>query len=223
MFRQAVPAIWLYPESKCDVEIALHFQGSGFMTLSNPPYQDRWRIHVDPSIPFARYRERFGSHTHHEFLDYDGLREAPYQMRQGWCLLQTEFIEWQRTSLRDLGCTDSELESLVYCYGRMFLDLKREGTHVCIYPQEKAIVDQSVILEVTPAPSTVNRIWFFIQLTDGPRPIEPPKLDPIVRNGFTVVEIGYLTARDVPGLIKRSKDHGHAFGFLPHWVKQNWN
>jgi hypothetical protein len=78
MCRHAVPAIWLYPLTECDVEVTLTFRGNGFMTVSTPPYQDKWRIHVDPSVPFAKYRERYGFQSRHEFLDYDGIREGPY-------------------------------------------------------------------------------------------------------------------------------------------------
>ena len=130
------------------------------MTVSTPPYQDRWRIHVDPSIPFSKYKERYGFQSHFEFLDYDGLREGPYQKTQGWCIPQADFIPWQEKTLKMLGFTDNEVGSAIYYYGRMLMDNKYPGKYLVIWPQDKTIVDQSVELTVYPTPESVYRLWF---------------------------------------------------------------
>jgi hypothetical protein len=218
MCRHAVPAIWLYPESECDVDVVLRFQGSGFMTVSTPPYQDRWRIHVNPSIPFAKYKERYGFQSHFEFLDYDGLREGPYQQTRGWCIPQRDFISWQETTLRQLGFTDNEVGSATYYYGRMLMDNRYPGKYVLIWPQDKSIVDKSVELTVYPKPRTVYRVWFYLDFADAELTSNPPELSPVIRQGFTVTELGFLTKRDVPSLNLSASGHSLIHGLLPHWV-----
>jgi hypothetical protein len=221
MCRHAVPAIWLYPETECDVEVTLTFRGNGFMTVSTPPYQDKWRIHVDPSVPFAKYRERYGFQSRHEFLDYDGMREGPYQTTRGWCIDQADFINWQVKALSDLGFNDAETGSVAYYYGRTFLDHRHPEKYLIICPQETSIVDQSVALTVIPNPTSVYRIWFYLQLSDQKRELEPPLLSKVKRDGFVVTEVGFLTQREVPVL--RASQSGHALlhGLLPHWVERS--
>jgi|SRR5581483_8946122 len=218
MCRHAVPAIWLYPERECDADVELEFQGNGFMTVSTPPYQAKWRIQIDPAIPYARYRERYGFQSHHEFLDYDGLREGPYQLTNGWCIRQRDFMAWQRDVLPKCGFSESEIESAVYYYGRMLMDNKYPGDYVTIYPQDTTIVEQSVKLRVAPLPDTVMRMWFYLNFSSVAQKVNKPDIPSFTRRGFVVVEMGFLTRRDVPQLRLRSSNHHLAFGLLPHWV-----
>lgn len=217
MCRHSVPAIWLYPEVECDVDVSLTFHGGGFLIVSTPPYQDKWRIHVDPSIPFARYKERYGFQSYFEFLDYDGIREGPYQFSQGWCVPQNEFMSWLQENLLKLGFTDNEIGSVVYYYGRMLMDNKYPGKYLYIWPQNSQIVDKSVSLTISPTPDSVYRIWFYLQFSDTPKQPEIPNLDLVVRKGFTVTEVGFLTRRDIPSL-RLTAGNSLAHGLLPYWV-----
>jgi hypothetical protein len=221
MCRHAVPAIWLYPEAECDVEVALTFRGNGFMTVSTPPYQDKWRIHVDPSVPFAKYRERYGFQSRHEFLDYDGIREGPYQTTHGWCIDQANFVNWLVKELASLGFNDAETGSVAYYYGRTFLDHRHPEKYLLIYPQETSIVDQSVVLSVTPTPRSVYRIWFYLQLSGQKRSLETPYLQKVERDGFVVTEVGFLTQRDLPSLFASKSENALLHGVLPYWVEKS--
>jgi hypothetical protein len=198
MCQHAVPAIYLYPESQMDVTVRLRFGGSGFMTASFPQYNDGWRIRVDPAIPYRRYRELFGAQHHYPFLDYDGLREGPYQKDAGWCIETSAFMEWQRESLRALNFPAEAIEDAVYHYGRLLADKRIVERHLLVYPQPKPIVDQAVALEISPKPEYVYRLWFYIVPSERAITLRTPQLERVQSQGFSAIELGYLTDGEIP-------------------------
>ncbi len=221
MCRHAVPAIWLYPEDNCDIDLVLKFHGGGFMTASTPPYQAGWRIHVDPTIPFCRYRERYGAQSHHMYLDYDGVREGPFQTDAGWCVKNSDFIPWQRSLLTETGYKESEVDDALYVYGRLLMDLRWPQKYLAVYPQFAGIVDQSVSLEVVPTPATVYRLWFYIIPISEEISLSMPSIPCIHRKGFTLVELGYLTNHDMDPLPDPARTgHRVVSGLVSPWVRQ---
>src|SRR6185437_10696707 len=164
------PAIWLYPKDTDKVlhaELTLTFHGGGFMTSSTPNYNGKWRVDVDPSAPFYRYSSTYTNDTWSPFLDYDGFRSGDFQREAGWVIKQSELLQWQRTHLKEIGYTDAEVDDANYSYGRMLLERKYEEPFFAIYPQNRAIVDSSVSLEVVPEPDSIYRLWlYFVPVSD---------------------------------------------------------
>jgi hypothetical protein len=206
------PAIWLYPRERCDVVLALDFRGDGFMTTSSPAYNDRWRIHVDPSQPFNRYSSTFVDDPWVPHLDYDGFRDGKFQTTEGWCIEQAELLDWQRSTLRELGFTPAEVDEANIDYGRMLLSRKYKQPLFAVYPQTTELVEQSVALDVQPTPDTVYRLWlYFVPVASRPEGLKAPRVPRIERKGFTVVELAYLSDREIPNGIKHPRQ-GEAKG-----------
>jgi hypothetical protein len=204
-----VPAIWLYPGDKMDVELELTFQGDGFMTSSQPSYNDRWRIYVDPSAMFNQYSSTHVNDAWVPYLDYDGFRDGNFQRKSGWCIRQKELLEWQRGQLRELGFSEREVDDANYAYGRMLLSRRYSEEYFAVYPQDTATVETSVSLKVTPTPDSIYRLWlYFVPVATKPLDLESPRLSRVERKGFTVVELAYLTDREIPaaaGLAKKGR------------------
>lgn len=193
------PAIWLYPKKEIDVEVALQFNGAGFMTSSTPSYNEKWRIHVDPKMPFNRCSSTYVNDPWVPYLDYDGFRDGEFQRVVGWCIHQKDLIDWQRSHLKEIGFTEAEIDDVNYSYGRMLLERKYKEEFFAIYPQEAAIVDTSVALTVVPRPDSIYRLWlYFVPMAVKAVDLKVPHVKKVEREGFSVVELAYLTDREIP-------------------------
>jgi hypothetical protein len=192
------PAIWLFPEEELDVRVRLEFQGEGFMTISTPAYNDEWRIHVDPKVLFGKYTQTYVADRPYTYLDYDGFRDGEFQREAGWYVRKQDLLSWQREMLPELGFSDDEVDDVNYSYGRLLLERRYPQEYFAVYPQGRDIVDQSVRLTVDPAPDAVNRLWLYFVPTDETPELEEPKVDRVAREGFTVVELGFLSDVEIP-------------------------
>jgi hypothetical protein len=196
---QHCPAIWLYPERELDVEIKLSFSGRGFMTTSAPAYNDRWRIHVDPTQPFNKYSSTYVDDPWVPHLDYDGFREGTFQTSAGWCIEQQSLFAWQRSQLKEIGFLDSEIDEANIDYARMLLNRRYPEPYFAIYPQVTSIVEASVALEITPRADTTYRLWLYFVPVEKRLELRTPEVPRIERKGFTLIELAYLTDREIPG------------------------
>jgi hypothetical protein len=201
---EGAPAIWIYTDKPQDFTVRLTFTGDGFMTQSSPDYNDGWRIHVDPARPFYKYSLLYGDKTSAAFLDYDGFRSGPFQKEHGWHIKQEELLSWQRTHLKEIGFTESEIDDANFTYGRRLLERRYKEPFFAIYPQTTEIVNASVALDVMPRPTTVYRLWlYFVPVKAAPQGLLLPRVPKVTRAGLTVVELAYLTDREIPGGTKR--------------------
>jgi len=198
------PAIWIYPKKAQDYVVRLSFSGEGFMTVASPDYNDGWRIHVEPTAPFYRYSSLYGDKTKCAFLDYDGFRAGTFQKDFGWCIEQSTLINWQRTQLKEIGFSESEIDDVNYTYGRRLLERRYKDPLFAVYPQETSIVQSSVGLSVSPQPDSIYRLWlYFVPVKVAPPGLKTPNLPKVTRNGVSVVELAYLTDREIPTEGKR--------------------
>jgi hypothetical protein len=196
---EGAPAIWIYTDKPQDFLVKLAFAGEGFLTQSTPDYNDGWRIHVDPARPFYKYSLLYGDKTAAAFLDYDGFRGGDFQKQHGWCIKQEDLLGWQRTHLKEIGFTDSEIDDVNFTYGRRLLERRYKAPFFAVYPQTTEIVNTSVALDVTPRPTTVYRLWlYFVPVDAVPPGLQTPRVPKVVRTGVTVVELAYLTDREIP-------------------------
>jgi hypothetical protein len=163
-------------------------------------------IRVDPSRPFFKYTEQFGELGEYTFLDYDGFREGDFQTSAGWYVPKANFLAWQRQTLGELGFLENEIDDVNSSYGRGLLEAGYPQSHFAVYPQQGSTLDASVSLTVTPKPDYVYRLWLYIVPTNHSPSLTPPNLPPIVRRGFTVIELGDLTDQDIPSELRPHVD-----------------
>jgi hypothetical protein len=209
------PAIWIYPapgqaKTTLEVEVGLEFHGKGFMTESTPPFNEKWRITVDANAPFYKYSSTYGNDDSvFPYLDYDGFRDGNFQKETGWRIEKEKLIDWQRVHLKELGFLDHEIDDVNYTYARMLLERGYKEKFFFIYPQETSIVDASVGLSVSPMPESVYRLWLYFVPTNSEKDPPQPRLKKVVRSGLSVIELSYLTDREIP----------HASSHLPHGAR----
>jgi hypothetical protein len=132
-------------------------------------------------------------------------------VRTGRLIAKSDLLAWQRQTLAELGFLENEIDDVNSSYGRGLLEAGYHQTHFAVYPQQGPTVDASVSLTVTPKPDYVYRLWLYFVPTSHLPTLTPPKLPPIVRRGFTVIELGDLTDQDIPHDELRPHAQGHRF------------
>jgi|ERR1035438_592500 hypothetical protein len=212
------PAIWIYrPDDRreeVDVEVELDFRGNGFMTSSIPNYNGRWRIHIDPKLPYNKYSSTYVDDAWVPYLDYDGFRDGTFQTTHGWFVENdsAKLVEWHRATLNEYGFNETEIDDINVSYVRMLLDRQYKDTYFAIYPQNKTIVDASVSLKVTPKPDSVSRLWlYFVPVKARSALLSPPGIEKVKRKGYAVIELAYLTDREIPKVISDKSPEGERF------------
>lgn len=191
------PAIYLYPAERLPIQVKLIMRGQSVMTTSEPAYQDGWRVFVDPSRPYNRITSQYApvfDNKPYGYLDYHAVRDGDWQENEGWVVSSKDLRDFLRREMTAIGCNETEIEDYIMAVPRAMEEKYMTETNFVIYPQFGKIVDDSVALEVTPAPDAVYRLWLYFKEAPkgkGSKP-RPPKLPKISRKGFHVVELGIV-------------------------------
>lgn len=174
------PIIYFYPEvdTLCSAKLTLN----GKLTCTYPEHgESGWENFVaqpDGTLIFPDGKEYYA-------LYWEGEQVAAWDFSQGYCVPgenTAEFLEW---ALAAQGLTAREAnEFIVY-----WLPVLQENPYNVISFQTDAYTDGTV-LEITPAPDSLLRIFMAYYPSDVEIEIAPQSFDPFVREGFTVVEWG---------------------------------
>lgn len=176
----AKPIIYLYPEisTVCSVKVAC----GGTLTATYPDHgTDGWQgftDYTDATLVFPDGKEFYA-------LYWEGVQGGQWDFSQGWCVRGEDtaaFLEW---ALAQQGLTRREAnEFIVY-----WLPLMQDNPYNVISFQTAAYTDD-VVLEITPTPDSLLRVFMAYYPTDAEVEIQPQAFDSFARQGFTVVEWG---------------------------------
>ncbi len=178
--KKAKPIIYLYPESttKCSVDLTLI---DGRLTCTYPDYDNGWdgfTAYPDGTLVFPDGKEYYA-------LYWEGTQSESWDFSKGFCVRgedTAKFLEW---ALEAQGLSPREAnEFIVY-----WLPLMQDSEYNVISFQTDRYTDNS-ILEVTPTPDTLIRVFMAYYPSNAEVEIEPQSFSTPERNGFTVVEWG---------------------------------
>lgn len=174
------PIIYFYPETPtaCSAKLTLN----GKLTCTYPAHGEKgWEnftAYPDGTLIFPDGKEYYA-------LYWEGKQASNWDFSQGFCVpgeKTAEFLEW---ALSAQGLTPREAnEFIVY-----WLPALQENPYNVISFQTDAYTDGAV-LEITPAPDSLLRIFMAYYPSDVEIEIAPQTFAPFVRSGFTVVEWG---------------------------------
>ena len=172
------PVIYLYPEEETAVEVTLDYNGA--LTCTYPEYNNGWRITASPD---GTLRDEKGQE--YNYLYWEGISDIEFDFSKGFCVKGEDTAEFLENALSKLGLTRREAnEFIVY-----WLPLMEQNPYNIISFQTDAYTENAV-LNVTPTPDTVLRVYMAWKALDTPVNIEPQELIAPERVGFTVVEWG---------------------------------
>lgn len=180
LFLAAKPILYFYPErpTVCSAKVTL----DGMLTCTYPAHgADGWKnftAHPDGTLVFPDGKEYYA-------LYWEGEQNARWDFSQGYCVPGEDtaaFLEW---ALAQQGLTAREAnEFIIYWLPRM-----QENPYNVISFQTTAYTD-SAVLEITPAPDSLIRVFMAYYPTDAQVDIQPQAFESVARQGFTVVEWG---------------------------------
>lgn len=175
----AKPVIYLYPESETDVDVKLYYDGE--LTCTYPEYNGGWSVLAKPDgtvINKADGRE-------YSYLFWEGNTDTEYDMTSGYVVKGEDTARFLQNTLSKMGMTAKEYnEFIVYWLPKM-----QENKYNLITFQTDRYTEHAV-LDITPKPDSVLRVFMAYKALDEPVEIEAPQIEPFKREGFTVVEWG---------------------------------
>ncbi|MDR1822112.1 MAG: hypothetical protein LBQ91_06725 [Oscillospiraceae bacterium] len=173
------PVIYLYPQEQTDVSVRLTLDGK--LTATYPAYNTGWNVTAFPDgtlINRADGRE-------YSYLYWEGMQNAEYDFSQGFVVPGADTAEFLQETLAAIGLTPREYnEFIVYWLPQM-----QDNAYNLISFQGAAYTDGAV-LDITPAPDSVLRVFMAYKPLEKPIDVEPQIFEGFERVGFTVVEWG---------------------------------
>ena len=175
------PDIYLYPTQQEQVQVSLGDTGDLTSTIPSYP-KGGWRVDAMPSGQLSSDSQKYG------YLWYEASVNATWQTQTGWIVSggRDGFIKWAQDNLPPLGLNSKETSDFIdYWQTRL-----PQEPYYLVAPQTEALIDQTMPLQINPAPQTMLRVWLYVTPLSYPVSIKPFTAQPPVRRGFTAVEWG---------------------------------
>lgn len=175
----AKPVIYLYPEETMEVEVSLSYDGE--LTCTYPAYENGWNVVAEPDGTLTDRK----SGREYSYLFWEGTDDIEYDMSRGFVVRGEDTADFLQEKLAYLGLEPAEYnEFIVYWLPRM-----QDNPYNLITFQTDCYTEHAV-LQITPEPDSVLRVFMAWKPLTEPVEIEEPELAGFERKGFTVVEWG---------------------------------
>lgn len=175
----AKPVIYLYPEEKTDVDVALKLDGE--LTVTYPEYSGGWAV---TAMPDGTIYDR-ATGREYSYLFWEGNTDFETDFSEGFCVPGDKTAEFLQASLASLGLTPKEYnDMIVYWLPRM----KDNPYNIISFQGDN--YTEAARLKVTPEPDSVLRVFMAWKASDTMVEILPQELVPFERTGFALVEWG---------------------------------
>lgn len=172
------PNIYLYSEIPIDVSVS--FAKQEYLTESIPEYSLGWDTKVYGD---GRLICQGGTYN---FLFYESLAsKALVETKCGWVINGKTREEQLREILQLYKFNEKEIEDFM----EFWMGMLESDVDYVMYPQDTETVDRQMPVTIMPSPDKITRIWFAFEVYDEQK-IKEPEIEPIEREGFTVVEWG---------------------------------
>lgn len=178
------PNLYLYPPSPLQVEVT--FGVPGLLERTIPTYTGAWRVAAAPDGTLTTADGDRLRYLFYESLTWPSL----YQTNEGW-ILNPETRRAQLWSImKRYGFTDAETEDFV----AYWTEKLEAGASYAMCPQLTDTVDKAMPVTIYPQPDNLFRLWFTFEKNGTPA--GAPTVDPLIRDGFAVVEWGGVLLTD---------------------------
>lgn len=178
------PVIYLYPERETEVSVKLTVDGQ--LTCTYPAYQDGWTV---TAAPDGTLTDATGQT--YNYLYWEAKTNAEFDFSKGFCVKGEDTAAFLEETLAALGLNRREAnEFIVY-----WLPLMEQNPYNIVAFQQE-VYTESAVLEITPTPDTLIRVFMAWQASDCYVELQPQELTAPARNGFTAVEWGGANLSD---------------------------
>ncbi|OPX35277.1 hypothetical protein B1H10_01650 [candidate division KSB1 bacterium 4484_188] len=174
------PNIYIYPDKKIELHVALNFSNGGSIINSEPEYRDGWNIHVDKNgLINGKYK----------YLFYECRVPDLFQYQFGWFIPKDSLTHFFKKNLEKSGFVKNEIQDFLdYWIPRLI-----SYPYYFIYPQFSLYLNTIVELNFSKQPDNVLRLFYVIKGTDKREAsIQAPIIPRFYRKGFVAVEWGVV-------------------------------
>ncbi len=176
------PVIYLYPIQRQEIAVKLKFNGA--LTDSYPEYDNSrgWRVIAFPDGRLVNQADG----EEYSYLFWEGtMNDADFDLAKGFVVAGEETASFLQEKLSAIGLMPKEYnEFIVYWLPKM----QHNKYNLIHFAQEE--YTQNVNLEINPKPNSILRVFMVFKPLEKEISVEPQKLPPFNREGFTVVEWG---------------------------------
>ena len=175
------PIIYLYPEKPMEISVNMQISDAKF-TVVYPKFNSEdttWKVQGNPNGDIKINNKTY------PYLYYECDSYFAQETNEGFIVEGKNAIEFLEEKLKILGLKDKEMADFITYWLPTLVSNK---ISLCSFQTEKFF--EHIKMNVTPKPDTVIRIFLSIKKLDSPIEIKEQKLEPIERQGFTVVEWG---------------------------------
>jgi hypothetical protein len=177
------PAIYLYPTAKTEISIKNDFKGKIMNTY--PSYKNGWNVIAEPNGVLFNLDDK----RTYNYLFWDGsysFTKKHYQYENGFYVKREENITFLQEKLELLGLNNTEINDfIVYWHPELN---KNEENFIHFWFNDN--IDNSSVLNITPKPDTLLRVFMEFKAYHGEEKLPQQELSTTPRKGFTVVEWG---------------------------------
>ena len=172
------PVIYLYPETKQEINVQLDFHGQ--LVCTYPKYNNGWTLTAYPDGTLIDENGQTYS-----YIFWDGITDTEFDMSTGYVIAGKDTAEFLEEKLEEMGLNRKEANDfIVYWLPEM------ENNEYNLISFDTTIYTDIAKLEITPNPDSMLRVFMTFKALDNPIDIEEPIIEKFERNGFVVVEWG---------------------------------
>lgn len=192
----ASPWIYLYPQEEQQVVVSPDPVGSVAYASPSLDYDASWSVTAQPDGQLttstglrknALFWEYYTQPVLKAYLPYINVREDAF------IVPSHELSSFMAELTRRIGLNQTEQSNVLAELNRP--SLQTDKPYVSIRFVSQDFLSKHLPLRVSPQPDSVHRIFFEITPLSHPVDTQAPALPTIIREGFTVVETGFIAVK----------------------------
>lgn len=172
------PVIYLYPETKQEVNVRLELEGE--FTFTYPVYENGWNVTAYPDGKIISQGEEYS------YLFWEGT--MPYlntEITEGFVVKGSDSAEFLRKTLSAMGLTPKEYNEFIVFWAPKLMENEYNKIYFAGEEYEK-----QAKLTITPEPDSILRVYMIYEPATKETVLPPQTIKPFERKGFTVIEWG---------------------------------
>lgn len=180
LFTVDKPIIYLYPETKQEIEVKLGKPENLIRTYPN--YTSSWKVLAEPSGKLTDLETKRELYS----LYWEGKMRNNEDYQDGFIVKKEDLISFFEEKLTILGLSYREQEEFII-YWLPQLD-NNDYTYVRFMSEEE--INKVMPLQVTPSPDNTIRVWMQYKQVDSKYKTQEQELKSPSRTGYVLVEWG---------------------------------
>jgi len=181
------PFLYFYPKEKTNLSVTPIFE----IIYGDPEIPEKsWkflaypegRLEINGETKIIRSRL---------YYEYNPAKFSLTEPKEGFVIVGENWKEFIKYLAFRLGLKENEIFDLTADFGNTLKGL-RPSRYLKISLADQKEIERNLPLKINPKPESFTRIHFLVSSLDDFVVLPEPEIKPIIRNGFTALEIGVI-------------------------------